>query len=79
MLVAVRKLFSWNFQFLENGKVVGEMEASLWREAAALELDDGTYSFYRNLVVGGDYVLEQKGQIPARAWRRQPDWMIQIT
>ena len=72
MLVAVRRLFSWNFQFVENGKVVGEMERSLWRETAELELDDGTYSFYRDQVIGGDYVLERKGQILARATR--PKW-----
>ena len=72
MLVAVRMLFSWNFQFRENGKVVGEMDRSLWREAAQLELNDGTYSFYRDQVIGGDYVIEQKGQILARATR--PKW-----
>jgi len=62
LLVAVRKVFSWNFQFLENGNVVGEMEASLWRETAELELDDGTYGFYRDQVIGGDYLLEHKGK-----------------
>ena len=40
MLVAVRPLFSVTyFQFRENGKVVGEMERSLWRETAELDLD----------------------------------------
>ena len=72
MLVAIRRLFSWNFQFRENGKVVGEMERSLWRETAELDLDDGRYSFYRDQVIGGDYVLEHKGQILARATR--PSW-----
>ncbi len=72
MLVAVHRLFSVNFQFVENGKVVREMERSLWRETAELDLDDGRYSFYRDQVIGGDYVLEQKGQILARATR--PSW-----
>jgi len=53
-------MFSWNFQFLENGKVVGEMEACLWRETGELQLDDGSYSFYRDQVIGGDYVIEHK-------------------
>jgi hypothetical protein len=73
LLVAVRPVFSVTyFQFREAGKVVGEMERSLWRETAELELDDGAYSFYRDQVIGGDYVLERKGQILARATR--PSW-----
>jgi len=65
-------LFSRTFQFRENGNAVGEMERSLWRETAELDLDDGRYSFYRDQVIGGDYVLERKGQILARATR--PSW-----
>lgn len=65
-------LFSWDFQFREDGKVVGEMDRSLWREAAELELNDGRYSFYRDQVIGGDYVLEHKGQVLARATK--PSW-----
>jgi len=45
LLKAVRMLFSWNFQFRENGKIVGEMNRSLLREAAEVDLDDGRYSF----------------------------------
>ena len=48
------------------------MERSLWRETAELDLDDGRYSFYRDQVVGGDYVIERKGQTLARATR--PSW-----
>lgn len=78
MLVAVRKLFSWNFQLVEDGTIVGEMEASLWRETAEVDLDDGRYSFYRDQVFGGDYLLERTGQIVARAtkltwWRSNLD------
>ena len=78
MLVAVRRLFSMNCQFREDGKVVAEMERSLWRETAELELDDGSYSLYRDQVIGGDYMLERKGQIIARAsktswWRSDLD------
>ena len=73
MLVAVRPLFSMtSFSFVEDGKVVGEMERSLWRETAELDLDDGHYSFYRDQVIGGDYVIEHKGQTLARASR--PSW-----
>jgi hypothetical protein len=72
VLVAVRMLFSWNFQFREDGKVVGEMDRSLWRESAEVELNDGRYSFYRDQVIGGDYVIDHKGQILARATK--PSW-----
>lgn len=61
-----------SFQFREHGKVVGEMERSLWRETAELNLDDGPYSFYRDQVIRGDYVIERKGQILARA--SKPKW-----
>ena len=41
MLVAVQPLFSPTyFQILENGKPVGEIERSFWRETAELDLDD---------------------------------------
>jgi hypothetical protein len=73
LLVAVRPLFSVTFfQFREKGKAVGELERSLWRETAELNLDDGCYSFYRDQVIGGDYVIEHNGQILARATR--PTW-----
>ena len=73
MLVAVRPRFSVTyFQFRENGKVVGEMERSLWRETAELDLDDERYSFFRDQVIGGNYVIERKGQILARATK--PKW-----
>ena len=62
MLVAVRRLFSMNCQFREDGKVVGEMERSLWRETAELELDDGSYSLYRDQVIGGDRAGSQVTQ-----------------
>src|SRR5712671_2787613 len=65
-------LFSCNFQFREDGKVVGEMDRSLWRESAEVELYDGRYSFYRDQVIGGNYVIEHKGQILARATK--PSW-----
>jgi hypothetical protein len=44
----------------------------MWRETAELDLDDGRYSFYRDQVIGGDYVIEHKGQILARA--SKPKW-----
>jgi hypothetical protein len=65
-------LFSWSFQFRENGKIVGEMNRALLREAPEVDLADGRYSFYRDQVIGADYVIEHKGQILARSTR--PKW-----
>jgi len=73
LLIAVRPVFSaTSFSFVEDGKVVGEMERSMWRETAELDLDDGRYSFYRDQVIGGDYVIEHKKQTLARATK--PKW-----
>jgi hypothetical protein len=73
LLIAIRQLFQVNsFQFREDGHVVGDMERSLWRESAELDLDDGRYSFYRDQIIGGDYVISRHGQIIARATK--PKW-----
>lgn len=56
-----------NLQIREDSKVVGEMERALLRETARVDLDDGTYSFYRDQVFAGDYVLDARGEILARA------------
>ena len=73
MLIAVRPLFSpTRIEFRENGMKVGDMERSLWRESAELDLEDGGYSFYRNRVIGGDYVISHNGQTLARATK--PKW-----
>src|SRR5258706_1027524 len=48
------------------------MNRSLLRETAEVDLDDGPYSFYRDQVIGGDHVIEHKGQILARATK--PKW-----
>jgi hypothetical protein len=65
-------LFSWNFELLENGTTVGTVEASAWRETAQVDLAEGTYSFYRDQVFGGDYILDQHGTTLARATK--PKW-----
>lgn len=72
MLEAVSQSFTTNLQFREDGKVVGEMDRALVLETARVDLDDGTYSFYRDQVFGGDYILDGKGQTLARA--SKPLW-----
>ena len=72
MLEAVAQSFTTNLQFRQDGKVVGEMDRALVRETARVDLDDGTYSFYRDQVFAGDYILDGKGQTLARA--SKPMW-----
>jgi hypothetical protein len=68
MLEAVpNNFFSSNFRLEEEGRLLGEVSASLWRDKATLEIQDGTYQFYREGQFSGDFVLEHNGNILARA------------
>lgn len=60
-------MFSGNFRLEQENKLVGELDPSIWRCKATLELEDGTYSLYREKLLGGDYLLEHNGTIVARA------------
>lgn len=72
LLEAVPVSFSINLQFREDGKMVGEMDRAFVRESARVDLDDGSYSFYRDGLVDGDYLLDGHGQTMARATK--PMW-----
>ena len=68
MLEAVpNNFFANNFRLEEGGQLLGEVGASLWRDKATLEVQDGTYEFYREGQFIGDFVLEHNGNILARA------------
>jgi hypothetical protein len=72
-LAAVRSLFLVpQFGLQGNGRVVGEMERSLWRETARLYLDDVRYSLFRDHVIRDDHVIERQGHVLARATK--PTW-----
>ena len=58
---------SKSFRLEDDGKLVGEIASSLWREAAQLELEGGTYNLYRTAATSGDFVAERQGKIFARA------------
>ena len=47
--------------------MVGQLNGSWLRETAELDLGDESYSFYRDQIVGGDYVIDHHGQTLARA------------
>jgi hypothetical protein len=59
--------FSTNFRLEQENKLVGELDPSMWRCKATLELEEGTYNLYREKFLGGDYLLERNGNVVARA------------
>lgn len=60
-------LLSSNFRLEQENKLVGELDPSMWRCKATLELEEGTYTLYREKFLGGDYLLERNGNVVARA------------
>jgi hypothetical protein len=60
-------LFSTNFRLQQQDKLVGEIDTSIWREEARLELEDGSYELYRQGFHSGDFVLERNGKVISRA------------
>jgi hypothetical protein len=68
MLEAIPKnFFSTSFRLQQRNELLGEVDSSIWREKARLELEDGTYETYRESRWGGDFFLEHDGKIVARA------------
>lgn len=60
-------LLSTNFRIEQQDRLVGEIDTSIWRDKAALELEEGSYQLYREGFVSGDFVLERDGKVIARA------------
>ena len=68
MLEAIpTNFFSSNFRLEQENKLVGELDPSVLRCKATLELEEGTYHLSREKFLGGDYLLERNGQIVGRA------------
>ena len=68
MLEAIpTSLFSKNIRLQQQNELVGEVDVSVWREKARLELQEGTYELRREGFCSGDFLLEQDGKVIARA------------
>jgi hypothetical protein len=68
MLEAIpTNIFASNFRLLQNDNLLGEIDASIWRDRAVLEIGEGTYQLYREGQFSGDFVLEHNGNVVARA------------
>jgi hypothetical protein len=60
-------ILSTNFRLQQQNQLLGEVDVSILREKARIELEDGTYELYRERQFSGDFVLERNGKIVARA------------
>jgi hypothetical protein len=60
-------IFATNFRLQQQNKLLGEVDTSVWRSKARLELEEGTYELYREGTFGGDFLLERNGNVVARA------------
>ena len=68
MLEAVpTNLFAKTIRLQQKNELVGEVDVSMWREKARLELQEGTYTLRREGFCTGDYLLERDGNVIARA------------
>ena len=60
-------ILATNFRLQQQNKLLGEVDTSVWRNEARLELEEGTYELYREGTFSGDFLLERNGNIVARA------------
>ena len=50
-------IFATNFRLQQQNKLLGEVDTSVWRNEARLELEEGTYELYREGTFSGDFLL----------------------
>ena len=68
MLEAIPKnFFSTGFRLQQQNQLLGELDSSIWREKARVELKDGTYLLSREGYFTGDFLIEHNGRLVARA------------
>jgi hypothetical protein len=82
MLEAIpTNLFSYNFRLQQGGELVGEVDVSMLRDKAQVELQEGTYTLRREGLWSGDYLLEKDDTVIARATRTgvfQPSFEVAL-
>lgn len=61
--------FSWNYQVLEQGSPVADLDLAWVREAGIFKLQGRAYKIYREKFLSRTFVLEEDGAILARASR----------
>ena len=60
-------LFSSKFRLQQKNELVGEVDVSMFREKARVELQEGTYTLRREGFCRGDFLLEKDDRVIARA------------
>jgi hypothetical protein len=70
-----RGWFSWDFNVLQNGAPIAEIDISSWREKGVLVVGGSTYKVYREGLMSGRFILEVNGSQMAyaakpSAWQR---------
>jgi hypothetical protein len=59
--------FSWNFDVLQDGRTVAEIDISRWRKKGVLQVDGTNYDVYREGFMRGLFILELNGTRVASA------------
>lgn len=62
-----QKWFSWNFDILDNDRLVASIKVSALPESGTFSLDGTDYRAYRERMFSGDFFLEGNAQTIARA------------
>jgi hypothetical protein len=60
-------VFGKTIRLQQKNELVGEVDISMWRENARLELKEGTYTLSREGFCSGDFLLARDGNVIARA------------
>jgi len=74
-LVPLRWFF-WNFDVIQKGVRVAEINLSWTREQGKLIVEGGAYLVYREGLVSGSFILEREGTILARP--EKPSSMFRV-
>jgi hypothetical protein len=67
LLASVTNWLSRDFLLEDEGKFVGAIDGSVWREQATAILGTTTYALYREGVLRGSYIIERARQVIAYA------------
>ncbi len=65
-----KRWFSWDFAVHDADRHVADIDVSWWRERGTLVVDGSPYDVYRERLVSGDFILESRGGIVARATKQ---------